>query len=649
MKKTYKRFLSAAAAAAMVFCTAVSPVSAAELNTYDAIVSIAYPRPDEAAQKPVITDSGTEIEFLGGFWIESSTGYAKIYDHPVITWMMGVEGFAGYNGYFTTFTDADEYDVNILGRIENYTGPASNQGEATFVDAATGETIDTGSVHVIAVSALLSMLGSETELPDGLTASDALVTISIDGELMCSPEGHLHESSGYAYDENQHWDICECGAALRGTAYDHSCAYTINEPWQIVKTATETESGLWEKKCFCGQVMESIIIPPKNEQTIVSTYEELQSALAEGGKQWITLDVSGSTKWTVQTDMEYNNMLVLDDPSADIVLDLNGCGLARETGRYDEALFDIAAGSLRVISKSVATPTDSTTNLHFSSAASEDCVFRVHEGASLRLTNVSAMSPTDEFAYSCPSVISEGNLQIDGGSYYLYDNEFTPSQSEYALASIVLDGGTAVINGGTFDGKGCGMLVRGNTKLTINDGYFNSWHYGLYQTGNAKLNIHGGMFGDDEDPHSFGFYMDGGTARIYGGSFYGKTAGAYVKSGDICISNGYFKMTEDTGYGAFSFNVTDVSAEIIRGDFRGAKGISTRWDLFDEFTEREPSAYIAYGSTAADAGKLIDLSEATTYIGEEYLEVTTTKPVFTLQPEDAAIYEGGSAAFTAAA
>ena len=180
MKKTYKRFLSAAAAAAMVFCTAVSPVSAAELNTYDAIVSIAYPRPDEAAQKPVITDSGTEIEFLGGFWIESSTGYAKIYDHPVITWMMGVEGFAGYNGYFTTFTDADEYDVNILGRIENYTGPASNQGEATFVDAATGETIDTGSVHVIAVSALLSMLGSETELPDGLTACDDFYRRRID-------------------------------------------------------------------------------------------------------------------------------------------------------------------------------------------------------------------------------------------------------------------------------------------------------------------------------------------------------------------------------------------------------------------------------------------------------------------------------------
>ncbi len=645
MNKAVNRLISVAVSAIMLLCTAVSGVSAEELGTYDAVVSIVYPRPDEAAQKPVITESGTEIETLGSFWEESSTGYAKLYDHPVLTWMMGIEGFEGYKGYFTTFTDADKYDVSVLGKIDNYTGLSSNQGVATFVDADTGETIDTGNVQVMSVSAMLAMLGSETELPDGLTESDALVMISIDGELMCSPEGHLHESSGYSYDDNQHWNICECGVALRGTAYDHSCAYRINETWQVAKNATETESGLWEKKCYCGHTMETVIIPPKSEQTIVSTYEELQSALAEGGKQWITLNVSGSSKWAVQSDMEYNNMLVLDDPDAEIVLDMNGCGLARETGKYDNSLFDIRAGSLRVISKSVATPTDSSNNLHFSSASSEDCVFYVHEGASLRLTNISAISPTDEWAYSCPSVISKGNLQIDGGSYYLYDNEFTPSASEYALASIVLDGGTAVINGGTFDGKGCGMLVRGDTKLTINDGYFSSWYYGLYQTGNSKVIINGGMFGEDEEPSSFGFYIDGGTARIYSGSFYGNTAGAYAKSGDICISGGYFKMIEDTGYGAFSYNVTAVSAEIICGDFRGAKGISTRWDMFNEFTEEEPRAYIAYGSTAKNGAKTIDLTEQVQFIGDYYLIVTTNKPVFTLQPEDVTIYEGGSAQF----
>ena len=79
MNKAVNRLLSAAVAAAMLFfCTSVSGVSAEELGTYDAVVSIVYPRPDETAQKPVITESGTDIEFLGGYWVESSTGYAKI-------------------------------------------------------------------------------------------------------------------------------------------------------------------------------------------------------------------------------------------------------------------------------------------------------------------------------------------------------------------------------------------------------------------------------------------------------------------------------------------------------------------------------------------------------------------------------------------
>ena len=67
--------------------------------------------------------------------------------------MMGVEGFVGYNGYFTAFTDADQYNIAVLEKIENYTGLSSNEGVATFVDADTDETIDTGNVQVISVSA----------------------------------------------------------------------------------------------------------------------------------------------------------------------------------------------------------------------------------------------------------------------------------------------------------------------------------------------------------------------------------------------------------------------------------------------------------------------------------------------------------------
>ena len=67
--------------------------------------------------------------------------------------MMGVEGFVGYNGYFTAFTDADQYNIAVLEKIENYTGLSSNEGVATFVDADTDETIDTCNVQVISVSA----------------------------------------------------------------------------------------------------------------------------------------------------------------------------------------------------------------------------------------------------------------------------------------------------------------------------------------------------------------------------------------------------------------------------------------------------------------------------------------------------------------
>lgn len=41
MKKAINRFISAAVAAAMLFCTTISGVSAAESGKYDAVVSIA--------------------------------------------------------------------------------------------------------------------------------------------------------------------------------------------------------------------------------------------------------------------------------------------------------------------------------------------------------------------------------------------------------------------------------------------------------------------------------------------------------------------------------------------------------------------------------------------------------------------------------
>ncbi len=643
MKRLHNRLLSMAAAIAMLGMNlSLAPITAAD--SYDATVEVVFPRPDAAPQPPVITASTAELELVSYIWQEDSTGYVHMLEHPIMDWMMEMEGFAGYMGNFAAFADTDAYDFSMLCKIDGYAGAANVQGTSVFQDADTGEELCEGNYNVISVSALLSMLGTDTSLPEGLTADDALVTLTADQSFQCSPTDHQHNNTTMTADAEYHWYVCECGAAMRGTRYEHDCYYDTTEPWKVISNPTETTSGLWEKHCHCGYAVDSVVLPPTSEQTIVSTYKELQAALAKGGKQWITLDVDSVTKWTVQTDMEYDNMLVLDDAEADIVLNLNGCGLARETGKYDDALFDIRAGSLRILSLNCSTPTDASNNLHFSSAASDDCVFRVHAGASLRLTNVSAMSPTDEWAYSCPSVISAGNLQIDGGSYNLYDNDFTPSNSAYAMAAIILDGGTAVINGGKIDGKGCGVLVRGDTKLTIWDGTITSWQYSLYQMGNASVTIQSGIIGSDESCQ-YGLYQDGGISRIYGGNFYGSVAGAYVQSGDIRISDGYFKLTENTGYGAFSYNVTDTAAEIISGEFKGAKCIATRWALFDEETEIRPSEYIAAGSAARTMTAVVDLTEPVTHIGEDELMVYTTKPVFKLQPVDAYLYEGGTAVF----
>ena len=96
---------------------------------------------------------------------------------------------------------------------------------------------------------------------------------------------------------------------------------------------------------------DTVTSPAVSEQTIVSSYEELQAALAKGGKQWITLKKKSSENtWIYQEDMESDDMLVLDDPDADITIDLNHCSVIRDTGRYDNALFDIRQGKLRIFS-----------------------------------------------------------------------------------------------------------------------------------------------------------------------------------------------------------------------------------------------------------------------------------------------------------
>ena len=88
------------------------------------------------------------------------------------------------------------------------------------------------------------------------------------------------------------------------------------EKWTCKQSATETREGIWKKTCdSCEYAYDTIKAPVVSEQTIVSSYEELQAALAKGGKQWITLKSKSSVNtWIYQEDMDTDNMLVLDDP-----------------------------------------------------------------------------------------------------------------------------------------------------------------------------------------------------------------------------------------------------------------------------------------------------------------------------------------------
>ena len=201
------------------------------------------------------------------------------------------------------------------------------------------------------------------------------------GALIGSPWGHMHtESSEYTFDDQNHWKVCpECGIKLVDTVCNHSSSYGILERWTSTQSATETQEGIWQKTCSsCMYAYDTVTSPAVSEQTIVSSYEELQAALAKGGKQWITLKKKSSENtWIFQEDMESDDMLVLDDPEADITIDLNHCSVIRNTGKYDNALFDIRQGKLRIFSTQLTGIPANDWNMQFQSAAYTSCLFSV--------------------------------------------------------------------------------------------------------------------------------------------------------------------------------------------------------------------------------------------------------------------------------
>ena len=115
---------------------------------------------------------------------------------------------------------------------------------------------------------------------------------------------------------------------------------------------------------------------------------------------------------------------------------MNNFKISRET-LYEDCLFNINRGSLRILQFDTSSLNDNNTTFSFFSGNNNRCIFNVAKGASLRLSNIKGVARSTEFYYDFPSVISKGNLQIDGGIYTTYTEK----------PAINITGGNVTING----------------------------------------------------------------------------------------------------------------------------------------------------------------------------------------------------------
>ena len=385
--------------------------------------------------------------------------------------------------------------------------------------------------------------------------------------MMCCPEDHIHIQGQYSYDDNGHWRECTvCGEKIFDSDGKHRKYCSKTENWTGVNQATASKEGEYVKQCStCSYVMERITVPKTGEQTVVTTYDELRNALAKGGKQWIKLDFP--SKFLKQEDFKYDYTLCLDDPDADITIDLNNCILERKT-LYDKRLFEIKQGKLRLWQKD-GNGIDSTVNFKYNfsfDTGNGEAVFYVGDSGSLTLTNVHSLSPGSDdigtFTYAFPIVKSSGNLRIDSGIYYSYNE--TPA--------VEIDGGTAVINGGYFKStyyKSSAVKItapdKEKTTVEINYGNFGALNTAVYMDRDTVVTINGGNFEyKDTDRNlyqKYALYAYDADLTINGGYFYGSlNALDATARHSLNISNGYFKLYNQTEDG-------NLAAVYLGGDY----------------------------------------------------------------------------------
>ncbi|MGN1131564.1 MAG: hypothetical protein ACI4RL_01565, partial [Ruminococcus sp.] len=615
----------------LLICISALPVTmlSASASSYSInIRNVVCPRPDAVPQGNVTADGDFSYELQGWIW-EGDDEVAMGPENFKSFYSKVLNSSGGERYELAKFVDTKKYSLSLMFLIKDTYLSEGTEFTVTLYDE-NGNLMDVSAEgNYIPVSMLKSMAPEGVSLPDNWTDSDTIL-MCYSGSMICSPEDHNHISDRYCYDDNRHWHECNiCGKKYVNSDNKHYRYCSGTESWICINKATASKEGEYVKQCYtCAYVMERITVPKTGEQTVVKSYDELRNALAKGGKQWITLDFP--SKICDQKDFETQNTLCVNDPEADITIDLNNCILNRTT-MYDKHLFEIKQGSLRIWQQSgngidsIATGSFHN-NLMFSNA-SGDSVFYVGESGSLRLTNVHALAVGD-YAYNFPIVKSFGDLRIDSGVYKSYVD--TPT--------VEVRSGNVVINGGQFESTqsdGTALSISGKngnkTTATINYGNFGAYNTAVSTYKNTDVTINGGKFmyeyADKNIRQKIGLYVQEGDLTINGGSFYGSVYGleAY-NANSLNITNGYFRIYDKTFSDAI-YLIGDCSTNttISGGTFVGKYGIECSRET--DFSKIIPDGCFV---TDYDTGLVIDHKIATSHFGS--IEIDALSPVITTQP-----------------
>ena len=623
---------------ALLICISALPLTMLTASAADysiTINNVVYPRPGAAPKCNVTFDGDFSYELQGWIWVGDDEvaiepeSFKSFYSEALNSY--GEEPYE-----LDKFVDTKEYSLLIMFLIKNKYISAGTECTVTLYDE-NGNLMDVSTEgYYMPVSVLKSTAPEGISLPDSWTDSDTILMCS-SAPMICSPEDHIHIQGSYSYDDNCHWRECTvCGEKIFDSEGKHHKYCTRTESWSCINQATASKEGEYVKECSsCSHDMERITVPKTGEQTVVTTYDELRNALAKGGKQWIKLDFPG--KIFKQEDFKYDYTLCLDDPDADITIDLNNCMLVRKT-LYDKRLFEIKQGKLRLWQKD-GNGIDSTVNFKYNfsfDTGNGEAVFYVGNSGSLTLTNVYSLSPGSDdrgtFTYAFPIVKSSGNLRIDSGVYNSYNE----------TSAVEIDGGTAVINGGYFNStyyKSSAVKItapyKEKTTVEINYGNFGALNTAVYMDRDTVVTINGGNFEyKDTDRNlyqKYALYAYDADLTINGGYFYGSLNALDARLlNSLNISNGYFKLynqTEDGNLAAVYLGGDYSTNTIISGGrYYGNKGIE--FSSKTDFSKIIPKGCYV---TDYDTDLVID-HNITDYSLGGSIDISAKRPRITTQP-----------------